>query len=302
MRRTLLAAGLAGCVALAAAEAAQAQYSFGVGRGGRFGVSVGSPYYSSWGYGGYSPYASGYTYGYPAYSSWYGGSPYIYGRTPILSSTNYNWPYSSAWRYQYPQYPQYGSNYWWSTPGGSTFTYSMPQTTGDGYAQAAPQSSMTTSFYAGPPATVDNDKLLLTVRMPSSDAQLWIDGKPTEQRGFERNFVSPSLDPGTYKYSLKATWNENGREVTREKQVRFQPGRQMTVAFNTTDPTDTPRTDDPARNVDRDFNRPADRQPDVSSPPVPPRTPEADRKQDPTANPPAQKDRPKTDPPQNDRP
>lgn len=314
MRRTLVAVGLAGCVALVAAEAAQAQVSFGVGRGGRVGVSVGSPYYSSGGYGGYSPYNS--RYGYPAYSSWYGGSPYLggYGSTPALSSTYSNWPYPGAWRSQYAQYPQpvYGSSYWWSPPGTSTFAYATPLTTSESYAQAAPRATMSTSFYAGPPAAVDNDKLLLTVRMPSSDARLWIDGKATEQRGFERTFISPSLDPGTYTYSLKATWEENGREVTREKQVRFQPGRQMTVGFGAADETTgTPRTEDrdairpadrerdrdPARNVDRDFNRPADRPSDNAR--------EPDRKSDSTANPPAkppvEKERPKNDNPQ-DRP
>jgi uncharacterized protein (TIGR03000 family) len=301
MRKTLLTAGLAGCLALAAVEAAQAQVSFGMGRGygGRsgFAVSVGSPY-SSFGYGsspwmyggGYSPYGS--RFGYPAYSGGYWNTPF-YG-------TYSNWSYPGGWRYQYPQAVQtYGT---WSTPG-----YSAPLTTSDSYVQGMPQSGTYTSFYSGPPMTVDNDKLLLTVQVPSSDARLWIDGKATQQRGFERTFVSPSLDPGTYTYSLKATWDENGREVTREKQVRFQPGRQMTVAFDdAADRGASPRTEnrDPPRTIDRDFNR----QPDAATPRTTPDNPrEADRKPDPTsdrpatpnrtANPPVEKDPPKTDRP-----
>src|SRR5262249_13929838 len=45
------------------------------------------------------------------------------------------------------------------------------------------------------------------------------------------------LEPGTYTYTLRSTWMENGREVNREKQVSVKPGQEAVVRFADTDTT-----------------------------------------------------------------
>ncbi len=72
----------------------------------------------------------------------------------------------------------------------------------------------------------------IRVLVPSPNANLWFDNTPTLQQGACRLFVSPPLDrEKTYTYTIKASWLERGREVTREKQVKVRPGRETVVDF-----------------------------------------------------------------------
>ncbi len=72
----------------------------------------------------------------------------------------------------------------------------------------------------------------IRVVLPSPDANVWFDHAPTRQKGTDRLFVSPLLHEGkTYTYTIKASWVENGREVTDERQVRVRPGRETVVNF-----------------------------------------------------------------------
>jgi uncharacterized protein (TIGR03000 family) len=76
---------------------------------------------------------------------------------------------------------------------------------------------------------------LLKVKLPRPDARVMIDGQPTEQTGTERAFVSPRLDQGkNYTYTVKATWNDGGREMSREKTVQFRAGQDVGVDFTRT--------------------------------------------------------------------
>ena len=46
-------------------------------------------------------------------------------------------------------------------------------------------------------------------------------------------FVSPPLEKGQrYHYTIRASWMENGKEVSREKKVDVEPGREFTVNFS----------------------------------------------------------------------
>jgi uncharacterized protein (TIGR03000 family) len=76
---------------------------------------------------------------------------------------------------------------------------------------------------------------LLKVRLPRPDARVLIDGQPTEQTGTERAFVSPRLEQGkNYTYTVKATWDDGGREMSREKTVQFRAGQDVGVDFTRT--------------------------------------------------------------------
>lgn len=77
----------------------------------------------------------------------------------------------------------------------------------------------------------------IRVLVPSPDANIWFDDTPTHQKGACRLFVSPHLDGGkTYTYTVKASWLEKGREVTREKQVKVRPGQESVVDFTAQEP------------------------------------------------------------------
>jgi uncharacterized protein (TIGR03000 family) len=71
------------------------------------------------------------------------------------------------------------------------------------------------------------------VRVPSSNAEVWLDGQPTSQGGMDRTFMTPRLNSGsTYTYEVKARWMENGQPVEQTRTVRFQTGQTVNVDFN----------------------------------------------------------------------
>jgi uncharacterized protein (TIGR03000 family) len=185
-------------VVMSAATPAQAQR-----RGGRWGGG-------NWGYGGYGRgwdggwgdrglglgYGLGYGWGRPYWGDrWYGGyndySPGYYG-------------FESGYTTYSPDYYSYGPS-----TGYSSF-YTQPQYGSDGYGSS--------------------DSVLLNVRVPP-DAQVWIDGQATWQRGSNRQFQSPPLDPNAnYTYEVRARWmDQNGREVERTRRVPVHAGERKTL-------------------------------------------------------------------------
>jgi uncharacterized protein (TIGR03000 family) len=71
----------------------------------------------------------------------------------------------------------------------------------------------------------------LKVFLPSS-AILHVDGSLTQSTGEIRNFVSPALPPGQkFKYTLRATWREAGKDIERERTVRVEAGQETIVDF-----------------------------------------------------------------------
>src|SRR5262245_3963279 len=79
---------------------------------------------------------------------------------------------------------------------------------------------------AGKPAQAP---AILRVTVPEN-AKLEIDGMKTTQTSSVRLFESPPLASGKkYSYTVKASWMENGKEVTREQTVSVQAGRESAV-------------------------------------------------------------------------
>jgi uncharacterized protein (TIGR03000 family) len=71
----------------------------------------------------------------------------------------------------------------------------------------------------------------IDIRVPP-DADVFFDGKKTTQRGVNRHFVTPPLEEGkNYSYQVKATWNEDGKEVTRTRDLPVQAGQRKMVDF-----------------------------------------------------------------------
>src|SRR5437879_6035071 len=76
------------------------------------------------------------------------------------------------------------------------------------------------------------NSVAVRVNVPTSEASLWVEGETTQQKGRERAFISPPLQAGrTYFYDIRATWMENGRQVSRQKTVRIRLGQEVMVNF-----------------------------------------------------------------------
>jgi uncharacterized protein (TIGR03000 family) len=71
----------------------------------------------------------------------------------------------------------------------------------------------------------------------ASDAEVWIEGVRTKQKGALREFVSPPLDPGVnYAYEIRATWKNNGEVVSDVQRVAVRAGDRMKIIFRTGSP------------------------------------------------------------------
>jgi len=213
-RSTILGFVLSGLAILTVVDSAGAQFMGRWNRG-----------WGSW-YGGGPYYGSSYNYGTPYY-----GSSYSYG-TPYYGSS-----YSYGAPSYYNRYPGYSN---WSGTGYSTAPYSttyssapldMSTSMAQGYGPYTSQ-----SFYSGP--TSYEDRVRMRVIVPTPDTRPWLEGRLMDQTGMERLFYSPPLQPGEYIYTMRASWTDNGREVTREKQLTVRPGQEQTVFFGPADTGD----------------------------------------------------------------
>lgn len=88
----------------------------------------------------------------------------------------------------------------------------------------------------------EENRVTLVV-MLKGDAELLVQDQPTKTTGESRRLMSPPLTPGkTYTYSFKATWTENGKDVSREATVKVQAGQTVIVDLTPVagDPIKTP--------------------------------------------------------------
>jgi uncharacterized protein (TIGR03000 family) len=220
LRKMILYGGtllLAGAVLLETPSSGWAHGGGGGGHGGGFGGG----HFGGTRFGGSHSglYRGSYGYGYPhAYYHHYG----LYGTYPYFGLYGY-YPYS----YNYYPYdwsgPAYGSGYY--APYGV-------ETPSDlyGYSSGTPPAASDPSFT--PAATSQPDTIAhLTVNVPAG-ARLWFEDTPTTRTGPVRQFDSPPLAPGhRYSYQVRASWDENGHEVTQTQQVEVTAGAHVDVNF-----------------------------------------------------------------------
>ena len=169
--------------------------------------------------------ASGY---YPAANSgWYSPSGY--------SNWNYPVTYGNSWygqggyrSYYTPSYSYYTPSYSYSTPSYSysTPSYSYYTTPSNSVVTSNPVITQT-SFYE----PSDSRKSLLTVIVPTTDAQVWLNGTLMSSQGIERLYSSPPLDAGNYTYSVKAQWMMDGKPVEQLRDVTVRAGQRSSVDF-----------------------------------------------------------------------
>ena len=167
--------------------------------------------------GGYRMGSSVYGYGQGYGQSYYGNSntwsyPQSFGNT--------QWSYGYTPR-SYGYTPYYGNGYsnsYYTTP--SYSTVGQPATM-----MQAQYSELSTARQA-----------LLSVWVPSADAQVWISGTEMTTRGTERTFAIPPLESGmNYTYTVKARWMAEGRAIEQTRNVSVRAGQQSSVDFRQPD-------------------------------------------------------------------
>jgi len=184
--------------------------------GGRsYGGCYGGGYVSGGCYGGYSGGYSGGCYG----GSSYGGSSYggCYG----------GYVHGGSYGSYAPRSYSYGG------------TYPGSYVTQDGttaFSTTTPSDSNTTySFYAANGETngvsdLPSNAARVRVVVPNAQAKVWIDGNQTTSTGAVRMYHTPALSNGG-SYRVKASWTDNGREMTKERSVAVTPGQMAVVDF-----------------------------------------------------------------------
>jgi uncharacterized protein (TIGR03000 family) len=189
--------------------------------GGDHSWSGGHGGFNYWGGGG-RYYSNRFYGGWPYSYSYY--RPYRYFAYPYLSGY-YGYPSSYfSYGYGYPYYYSYPSDYY--SYGANDYYADTPQ-----YDDSpSPQ-----QYVASRPIA---DVARIEVRLPDPDGTLWVQGQQMTTTGSVRHFRSPQLDPSQqYTYNLKAQWNDNGKLVTDERQVKVQANGLAVVDF--TQPTAT---------------------------------------------------------------
>jgi uncharacterized protein (TIGR03000 family) len=266
LRNTAVLA-LAGAGLLLLPAVSEAQVRLGIG-GGRFGISIGTPYY------GY--YGPGYGYG---YGRSYGANPFTYGYGSHYGTGLYGrygpywsrsvWGYSPSLYAPYTYLNPYGRGFYsgyyspsyYSTYGYSTYTPSYTYSTAPAYYSSATPvrtyqsfypstsgSAVSPAAYSGSDTRTLGNAVLVQVQVPQPDAQVWFGGTLTDQRGSVREYISPELTPGRdYVYEIRARWTENGQPVERTRTVYVKPGERTSVDFTRDEPGEPLKTP-PAEN------------------------------------------------------
>jgi uncharacterized protein (TIGR03000 family) len=126
--------------------------------------------------------------------------------------------YGFGYPYYSPSY--YGSDYYGSNYGSGYYT--QPQIAS--YYTPGAQPALTNPTQGLAAAEIE-------VHIPA-DAELWLDGNPTKQRGESRAFVSPLLQPGrNFVYEMRARWMQDGKPVEETRQIEVWAGARPVIDF-----------------------------------------------------------------------
>jgi uncharacterized protein (TIGR03000 family) len=159
----------------------------------------------------------------------YGYSPgsydYSYSTSRPTTSRNYSSGYYPRYGYGY-SYPRYSYGY----------SYPAPVIVRSATWPAVPAQSYTYIERR------DGDNIgRVHVHVPAG-AKVWVDGEETKQKGGDRDFMTPPLRPEQeFTYTIKAQWNQDGRNVERTQQVLVKANDTANVDF-TAPPKEVERT------------------------------------------------------------
>src|SRR5262249_39993540 len=87
------------------------------------------------------------------------------------------------------------------------------------------------SYTGAPDALSTSAPTSITLRVPDN-AEVWIQGKKVDEKGTERRFNLPSLDPQvTYDYDIRVEWNENGHKKSDSTRMSVRAGDQKSISY-----------------------------------------------------------------------
>jgi len=242
--RLLAPAALALAALVMLSDAASAQRFGRGGYGGRgtyygqSGLGYGSGYGTGWGYGnGYgNNWGSGNGYGNNWGSGNYGNN-WGYGN---YGSPYYGNSYSGYGRgYYNPNYNN-SNSYWDGGRWVNNTGYSDGNWDGNNWVDNSGNANYGSSEYAYGAHSggcghhhhrhaAHRNAVVLELIVPPN-AELWLNGEQTTQRGAVRSFVTPPLDDNKeYSYEVRMRTSDNGRNVDRTRRVNFKRGDVMVV-------------------------------------------------------------------------
>jgi uncharacterized protein (TIGR03000 family) len=141
----------------------------------------------------------------------YGMGSYGYG---------YGQPYQGAW----------GNG--WVVPGQGMNGYGAPMM----YNQPSVFNGSTQSYQSFYPPNMalqtSPNEARLMVLVPDPNAQVYVDGHQTQQRGTQREFVSEMSPGSSGTYHVKVRWNQDGRTREQTRDVRVRAGARQVLDFN----------------------------------------------------------------------
>jgi uncharacterized protein (TIGR03000 family) len=152
-----------------------------------------------------------------------------------------NYPSSVSFGYG-PRYYSYGDSYGYYPGRYNRFSYGYRYYNAPTfYRTEGPTYYSYRSAYASPEVVNQMPdpgmSALAAVRVPNPDAQLWIEGQEMTSGGVLRTFISPPLEANTdYTYTIRATWNENGKQVDRKQVLPVRAGQRLAVDFTREQP------------------------------------------------------------------
>jgi uncharacterized protein (TIGR03000 family) len=89
---------------------------------------------------------------------------------------------------------------------------------------------------AQPVAPLDR-RALVTIRVPTTDAQVWIEDQKTSETGTTREYRSPKLEKGHhYTYEIRAQWKQDGQVYKQSRKFPVNPGDHILVDFAKNNP------------------------------------------------------------------
>jgi uncharacterized protein (TIGR03000 family) len=193
-------------------------FAGGRGGGGGGGGRGGGGGYGGGRGGGYG-YGGGYGRGGFGYGGFYGGG--FYGGGLFYGDYNTGGGYPGYYApYAYP-----APSYYYADP------YYAPRIS------SAQSTAPATSYYYAPSGTASSvpaasNAASIHVVLPDPQATVLFDGRATTSTGADRYYHSPELAPGgSYKYQLRVTWTQDGRQVTQDRTVAVTPGQTTDVVF-----------------------------------------------------------------------
>jgi uncharacterized protein (TIGR03000 family) len=77
-----------------------------------------------------------------------------------------------------------------------------------------------------------DQRVMARIIVPVPDAQVWVEGQEMSSTGTMRPFYSPPLEDGSYTYTFRARWSQDGKTADQTRQVRVHPGDRITVDFS----------------------------------------------------------------------